>query len=326
MIRAIQTSGPGGVEVLKSVSIELGAPDSGEVLLRQTAIGVNLIDVYHRTATQGQYAIEHPAVLGVEAAGVIEEIGPDVSDFAIGDRVAYCMVRGAYAQKRLISASQLIRLPEFVSDQQAAACMVKGITANYLLHRIHAVSHGETVLVHAAAGGVGQILCQWARHLGATVIGTVGSPAKIPAAQAAGCDHVLLHNQGDFAAEVRALTSGRGVDVVYDSIGKDTFEGSLDCLRPLGMMVCYGQASGAVPPLDISLLAAKGSVFLAKPTLATFVRDPDELRALADGVFQAVKAGAIRIDIGHRASLDDVAAVHTALESRKLAGATVLTP
>lgn len=326
MVKVVQTTGPGGIEVLNIASVTLNPPADGEVLLRQTAIGVNLIDLYHRTATEGQYAIAHPAVLGVEAAGAVEQIGPGVVDFSVGDRVAYCMVRGAYAQKRLIPASRLVRLPDFISDEQAAACLVKGITAYYLLHRIRAVGHGDTLLVHAAAGGVGQMLCQWAKHLGATVIGTVGSSDKAPIAQAAGCDHVVLHNQGDFAARVKELTAGRGVDAAYDSIGKDTFFRSLDCLRPLGLMVSYGQASGAVPPFDIGVLAQKGSVFLAKPTLATFVQDTAELRRLADGVFEAIRKGAIRVDIQHRANLDDVAAVHADLESRKPLGHMVIAP
>jgi len=326
MPKVIQTSGPGGIDVLEPASVELDAPANDQVLLRQTAIGVNLIDLYHRTATEGQYAIEHPAVLGVEAAGVIEEVGSDVSDLAPGDRVAYCMVRGAYAQKRLIPAARLIKLPDFISDEQAAVCLVKGITAYYLLHRVYPVGPRDILLVHAAAGGVGQMLCQWAKHLGATVIGTVGSSEKIPIAQAAGCDHVILHDRGDFAEQVRTLTDGRGVDVVYDSIGRDTFFGSLDCLRPLGMMVSYGQASGAVPPFDISILAQKGSVFLAKPTLATFVQDPAALRHLASEVFQAIRKGAIRVEIGHRASLNDVASIHAALESRKPLGLIALVP
>lgn len=325
-IKVVQTTRPGGIDVLELASVELGMPASGEVLLRQTAIGVNLIDLYHRTATEGQYAIPHPAVLGVEAAGVIEAVGPDVGGFEPGDRAAYCMVRGAYAQKRLIPAARLVKLPDFISDEQAAACLVKGITAYYLLHRIYPVGPGDTLLVHAAAGGVGQLLCQWARHLGAIVIGTVGSDDKMPIAAAAGCDHVILHNQGDFSAQVKALTAGRGVDVAYDSIGKDTFSGSLDCLRPLGGMVSYGQASGAVPPFDIGVLAQKGSVFLAKPTLATFVQEPGEFRQLADQVFQAIRRGAIRVDAGHRRNLGDAASVHADLESRKPLGPVVLVP
>lgn len=326
MTQIIQTTGPGDISVLQHMSVELDPLVGDQVLLRQTAIGVNLIDLYHRTATEGQYAIEHPAVLGVEAAGVVEAVGPDVRDLAPGDRVAYCMVRGAYAQKRLISAASLIKLPDFISDEQAAVGLVKGITAYYLLHRIYPVSAGDTLLVHAAAGGVGQMLCQWAKHLGATVIGTVGSEAKIPLAQAAGCDHVVLHEGGDFVAQVKSLTQGRGVDVVYDSIGKTTFFGSLDCLRPLGMMVNYGQASGAVPPFDVGILAQKGSVFLAKPTLATFVQDPAERQKLADEVFQAIQSGAIRVEIGYRAGLKDVASIHAALEARKALGLVALTP
>ncbi|NYT66462.1 quinone oxidoreductase [Alcaligenaceae bacterium] len=325
-IKAIRTTQPGGTEILESISLTLGAPGQGEVLLRQTAIGVNLIDVYQRMASSGQYAIEHPAILGVEAAGVIEAIGPGVSDLNIGDRVAYWMVRGAYAQKRLIDASRLVKLPDFVSDETAAACMVKGTTAYYLLHRIYAVKPGDVVLVHSAAGGVGQLLCQWAKHLGATVIGTVGSTEKIAVAKAMGCDHVIVYRDTDFAAKVRELTAGQGVHVVYDSIGKDTFEGSLNALRPLGTMVSFGQASGPVPPIDISVLAQKGSVFLAKPTLATFTQKRSDIESLATGLFQALGNGVITVDIKHRAPLSEVALMHNALEARQTMGSIVLTP
>lgn len=325
-IKAIRTTRPGGVDVLEPVFLELDAPRNGEVLLRQTAIGVNLIDVYHRTATSGQYAIDHPAVLGVEAAGVVEEVGPGVSGFSPGDRVAYWMVRGAYAQKRLIAASRLVKLPDLISDEIAAACMVKGTTAQYLLHRIYTVKQGDVVLVHSAAGGVGQLLCQWAKHLGATVIGTVGSIEKMPIAKAMGCDHVIVYRDTDFAGQVRELTAGQGAHVVYDSIGKDTFEGSLNALRPLGTMVSFGQASGPVPPIDISILAQKGSVFLAKPTLATFTQHRSDIEPLAEGLFQALSNGVIKVDIKHRAPLQEVAVMHAALESRKTTGSIVLIP
>ncbi|PLC49217.1 quinone oxidoreductase [Pollutimonas subterranea] len=325
-IKAIRTTRPGGAEVLEPVFQELDAPRSGEVLLRQTAIGVNLIDVYHRTAISGQYAIDHPAILGVEAAGVVEEVGPGVSGFHTGDRVAYWMVRGAYAQKRLIDASRLVKLPDFVSDEIAAACLVKGTTAQYLLHRIYAVKQGDVVLVHSAAGGVGQLLCQWAKYLGAMVIGTVGSIEKMPIAKAMGCDHVILYRDTDFAGHVRQLTAGRGVDVVYDSIGKDTFAGSLDALRPLGTMVSFGQASGPVDAIDISVLAQKGSIFLAKPTLATFIQERSDIESLAEGLFEVLASGAVKVDIKHRVPLEDVALMHEALESRNTTGSIILIP
>ncbi|NGM87733.1 quinone oxidoreductase [Parapusillimonas sp. SGNA-6] len=326
MVKTIRVHEPGGIEVLQSTTEALGQPGEGEVLLRQTAIGVNLIDTYHRTATAGQYAIARPAILGVEAAGVVEALGPGVTQFKVGDRAAYWMVLGAYAEKRIIPAAKLVKLPDFVSEETAAAGLLKGVTAQYLLHRIYPVKDGDTVMVHAAAGGVGQLLCQWARHLGATVIGSVGSGGKKQAAADAGCHHVIVHDGGDFSTQVKALNGGRGVDVVYDSIGKDTFEASLNCLRPLGMMVSFGQASGAIPPLDISVLAQKGSVFLAKPTLATFSRERSDIESLARGFFDAIGSGAIRIDVRHRASLDEVGTMHAALEARQTTGPIVLTP
>lgn len=326
MVKSIQVHKAGGIEVLQPTTEALREPAEGEVVLRQTAIGVNLIDTYHRTATTGQYAIARPAVLGVEAAGVVEALGPGVTQFQIGDRVAYWMVLGAYAQKRIVPAGKLVKLPDFVSDETAAAGLLKGVTAQYLLHRIYAVKQGDTVLVHAAAGGVGQLLCQWARHLGATVIGSVGSVEKVQAATAAGCHHVIVHDGRDFSSKVKELNGGRGVEVVYDSIGKDTFDASLNCLRPLGMMVSFGQASGAIPPLDISVLAQKGSIFLAKPTLATFSRERSDIEALAQGFFDALAAGAIKIDVKHRASLEEVGAMHAALEARQTTGPIVLTP
>jgi NADPH2:quinone reductase len=326
MVKCIRADVAGGIEVLRATSQDIGQPGEGEVLLRQTAIGVNLIDTYHRTATSGQYAIARPAVLGVEAAGVVEQVGPGVDQFKAGDRAAYWMVLGAYAEKRIIPAARLVKLPDFVSDETAAAGLLKGVTAQYLLHRIYPVKPGDTVLVHAAAGGVGQLLCQWARHMGATVIGSVGSVGKKPAAAAAGCHHVIVHDGRDFSSEVRELNGGRGVHVVYDSIGKDTFDASLNCLRPLGMMVNFGQASGAVPPVDISVLAQKGSVFLAKPTLATFSRERSDIDALANGFFDALASEAIKIDVKHRAPLEQAGAMHAALEARKTTGPIVLTP
>ncbi|MCY1254217.1 2-haloacrylate reductase [compost metagenome] len=326
MVKAVRVHQPGGPEALRIDEVDLPLPAEGEVLLRHTAIGVNLIDIYHRTATSGQYAIARPAVLGVEAAGVIEDIGPTVTGFQKGDRVAYLMVLGAYAEKRIIKASQLVKLPEFISDEQAAAGMVKGITAQYLLTRIFPVRKYNAVLVHAAAGGVGQLLVQWAKHLGAQVIGTVGSHAKVPVATACGCDAVVVLGEQDLAAEVRRVTDGRGVDVAYDSVGKDTFYQSLDAIRPLGMMVSYGQSSGPVPPLEIGVLAQKGSIFLAKPTLATFTSSPETLQELADGLFAAVRDGFVKIEVSRRAPLSEVAQVHSDLEARRSTGAIVLLP
>jgi NADPH2:quinone reductase len=306
--------------------VSLPPPGPGEALIRHTAIGVNLIDIYHRSAVSGQYAIPRPAVLGVEGAGIVEVVGPDVTGIAPGDRVAYWMLLGAYAEKRIVPAHRLVKLPDTVSDEVAAAAMVKGTTAQYLLHRVYPVKAGDTLLVHAAAGGVGQLLCQWAKALGATVIGTVGSPEKLAIARGSGCDHVILYRDEDFVARVKEITGGQGVDVVYDSVGQDTFMSSLDCLRPFGMMVNFGQASGPVPPLDVSVLAQKGSLFLAKPTLATVTRTREDIEALANGLFEALASGLIRVDIARRAPLTDAALVHRDLEARRTTGSIVLIP
>jgi NADPH:quinone reductase len=326
MVHAIRVHQPGGLEALVWEEVTLPSPGPGEALIRHTAIGVNLIDIYHRTSVTGQYAIPRPAVLGVEGAGIVEAVGPDVNGVAPGDRVAYWMLVGAYAEKRIVPAHRLVKLPDTVSDEVAAAAMVKGTTAQYLLHRVYPVKAGDTLLVHAAAGGVGQLLCQWAKALGATVIGTVGSPEKLAIAQNSGCDHVILYRNENFVARVAEITGGRGVDVVYDSVGQDTFMSSLDCLKPFGMMVNFGQASGPVPPLDISVLAQKGSLFLAKPTLATVTRTREDIEALANGLFEALASGLIRIDVARRAPLADAASVHRDLEARRTTGSIVLIP
>jgi NADPH:quinone reductase len=324
--RAIRVHEAGGPEVLKIDEIDLKQPGEGEALVRHTAIGVNLIDVYHRTATGGQYALPRPTTLGVEAAGVVEAVGAGVDNVKVGDRVAYWMLPGAYSDKRIAPAWRLVRIPEGVSDQAVAAVMLKGSTAFYLLHDIWKAKKADNILVHTAAGGVGRLLSQWGRHLGATVIGTVGSAEKAKVAEKAGCAHVVVMKDQDFEAETRKITGGRGVDVVYDSIGADTFDKSLGSIRPLGMLVSVGQASGPVPPLDISKLAQKGSIFLSKPTLATFVADREAIVRLAEGVFTALKEGAITAEVGLTAPLDKAVDVHRALEGRKTTGSTVLIP
>jgi NADPH2:quinone reductase len=324
--RAIRVHTAGGPEILKTEEVDLKAPGEGEALVRHTAIGVNLIDVYHRSATGGQYALPRPATLGVEAAGVVETVGAGVDNLKVGDRVAYWMLPGAYSDRRVAPAWRLVKIPDGISDQAAAAVMLKGSTAFYLLHDIWKAKKGDIILVHTAAGAVGRLMSQWARHLGATVIGTVGSAEKARAATDAGCEHVIVLRDQDFEVEVRKLTGGRGVDVVYDSIGADTFEKSLGCLRPLGMLVSVGQASGPVPPLDISKLAQKGSVFLAKPTLATFTTNREGVVRLAEGVFKALQQGAITAEVGLTAPLGQVADVHRALEGRKTTGSIVLVP
>lgn len=324
--KAVRVHVAGGPDVLSIETVDVPAPGPGEVVVRHTAIGVNLIDVYHRSSTAGQYAIPRPATLGVEAAGVVEAVGVDVAGLVPGQRVAYWNFLGAYAERRIVPAWRLVPIPDAVSDQQAAASMVKGATAFYLLTRIWPARPGAAILVHAAAGGVGQLLCQWASRLGVTVIGTVGSDDKIDVARKAGCTVVVNYRQEDFVAAARSVTDGTGVDAVFDSIGRATFDRSLDCLKPVGMMVSFGQASGPVPPLDVGILAAKGSVLLAKPTLATFTRTPADIAALTQGVFDALERGMISPMIGMTAALDEVRSVHERIEARNTTGAIVLTP
>jgi len=324
--KAVRVHSAGGPDVLTFETIELPEPGEGQVLIRHTAIGVNMIDTYHRSATQGQYQLTLPATIGVEAAAVVEAVGSGVDTVSVGDRVGYFNFPGAYAEKRLIDAWRLIPVPDDIDDKQAAVSFLKGATAWYLLHRIWKITPGATILVHAAAGGVGQILSRWASRRGVTVIGTAGSDAKTEVARAAGCSQVINYSQDDFVARVHELTQGQGVDVVFDSVGRDTFLKSLNCLKPLGLMVNFGQASGPVEPLDISLLAGKGSVFLAKPTLATFTQNHEDLAALAGGVFTAIREGIITADIALTESLENAASVHEKLESRKITGASILIP
>jgi NADPH2:quinone reductase len=323
MPKAIRIHETGGPEVLKREEVEVGRPGPGEALLRQTAIGLNFIDTYHRT---GLYPLPLPAVLGMEGAGMVEEVGAGVTDVRPGDRVAYAGVLGAYTERRLIAADRLVPLPDGVSDIQAAAMMLKGMTAEYLLFRTHRVQRGETILVHAAAGGVGLIMCQWAKHLGATVIGTVGSDQKAELARANGCHHPIVYTRENFTERVRALTGGAGVPVVYDSVGKDTFLGSLDCLRPLGLMVSYGNASGAVPPFNIGLLAQKGSLFLTRPVLMAYTAKREDLLASAGALFEVVASGVVKIKLERTWPLEDAASAHRELEGRRTTGSTVLLP
>jgi NADPH2:quinone reductase len=321
--RVIRIHAIGGPEVLRQEQIEVGTPGPGEVLLRQTAIGLNYIDTYHRT---GLYPLELPAVLGREAAGVVEQVGPGVAGFKVGDRAAYALHPGSYAEARLIPADRLVPLPGAIDERTAAAVMLKGLTAHYLLRRTHRVESGETVLIHAAAGGVGSIACQWAKHLGATVIGTVGSEQKAELARAHGCDYPVLYDREDLVARVRELTEGRGVPVVYDSVGRATFEKSLDCLAPLGLLVTFGQSSGAVPPLNLGLLAQKGSLFVTRPTLATYIAERSDLLQASAELFDVIDAGAIRVEIRQTYPLADAARAHTDLEARKTTGSTLLLP
>jgi NADPH2:quinone reductase len=323
MPHAIRFEKTGGPEVLAWQQVEIGRPAAGQVRLRHTAVGLNYIDTYQRS---GLYSLPMPSGLGSEAAGVVEEVGPGVTDLRPGDRVAYAGGPiGAYAEARIMPADRLVPVPAGITDAQAAAMMLKGMTAWYLALRTHPVKAGETILVHAAAGGVGLILCQWAKHLGATVIGTVGDDEKAALARRHGCDHPILYRREDFVARVAELTQGRKLPVVYDSVGKDTFYKSLDCLAPLGLMVSYGQSSGAIGPVDIGILSAKGSLFLTRPTLNSYTASREDLLTAARDLFSVVESGAVKIAINQTYPLREAARAHRDLQDRKTTGQTVLT-
>jgi NADPH2:quinone reductase len=323
MAMAIQIHETGGPEVLRWEEVEVGRPGPGEARVRQTAVGLNFIDVYHRS---GLYTLPLPAVLGSEASGVVEGVGEGVSEVRPGDRAAYAGVVGAYAQTRLIRADRLVPLPADISDRAAAAMMLKGMTAQYLLRRTCRIEPGDFVLIHAAAGGVGLIACQWAKHLGATVIGTVSTEEKARLAREHGCDHPIVTSREEFVTRVREITGGQGVRVVYDSVGKDTFDGSLDCLQPLGMMVSYGNSSGPVAPISPLVLSAKGSLFLTRPTLMTYTARREDLLTTASELFDVVRSGAVRIEIRQTYPLAEAARAHHDLEARRTTGSTVLLP
>ena len=320
---AIRIHEIGGPEVLAWEEVTVGEPGPGEVRLRHGAVGLNFIDVYFRT---GAYGADVPFTPGLEACGVVEALGEGVSDLSVGDRVAYAAPpAGAYSEERLMPADRVVKVPDGVSDELAAAMMLKGMTARYLLRSTYRVKAGDTILFHAAAGGVGLIACQWAKSLGATVIGTVGSDEKAELAAAHGCDHPIVYTRENFVERVKSITGGDGVPVVYDSVGKDTFMDSLDCLKPLGSMVIFGQSSGPVPPLEVGLLAAKGSLFLTRPTLMTYTAKREDLVAAADELFRVVEAGAVKLEINQRFPLKHAAAAHRALEARQTTGSTILT-
>jgi len=324
MTKAIRIHTLGGPEVLRMEDVELAPPGPGEALLRHTAIGLNFIDTYHRT---GLYPLELPTGLGVEAAGVVEDVAPDVADIRVGDRVAYAGgPPGAYAQARLIPAAHLVPLPDGISDEQAAAVFIKGLTVQYLLRQTYPVQAGETILIHAAAGGVGLLACQWAKHLGAEVIGTMGSDEKAELARRHGCDHTIVYTREDFVERVREITGGDGVPVVYDSVGRATWEGSLDCLRPLGMMVTFGNASGPVPAFEPGILALKGSLFVTRPTLFSYAARREDLLAMAGELFEVMGSGAVRASVNQTYRLAEAADAHRALEARQTTGSTVLLP
>ena len=322
MSKVVRIRQVGGPEVLRWEDVDVGNPEAGQALIRQTAAGLNYIDTYHRT---GLYPVASlPVVLGMEGAGVVEAVGQGVREVSVGDRVAYCMAIGGYAERRLVQARVLVRLPDGISDEQGSAMMLKGCTAQYLLRRTYTVKPGETILIHAAAGGVGLIAWQWAKLLGATVIGTVGSPDKAAVAKAHGCDHTINYKTEHFVERVREITHGAGVPVVYDSVGKDTFTASLDCLRPRGLMVSFGQSSGAIPPFSPGVLATKGSLFLTRPTLVNYTSTREELVATANQLFDVVLKGAVKIEVNQTYPLNQTAQAHRDLEARKTTGSTVL--
>ncbi|MCK5386808.1 MAG: quinone oxidoreductase [Gammaproteobacteria bacterium] len=324
MTHAIRIHEAGGPEVLKWDTVDIGKPGPGQVRLRQTACGLNYIDIYMRA---GIYPVaDMPAVLGMEAAGIVEELGEGVTELAIGDRVAYAMIVGGYAEERIIDAHHLIKIPDAIDDKTAATMMLKGLTAHYLLFRTYPVKAGDTILVYAASGGVGLMLCQWAKHLGATVIGCVGSQEKADLAMANGCDHPIFYREENIAERVRELTDGEGVTVVYDAIGQQTFEASLDSLRPFGTMVTFGNITGQVEPFSPKILAPKGSLYVTRPTLATHVSTRELLVEGADRLIEVISKGIVKNNVNQSYALKDTAEAHRDMEARKTTGSTVLIP
>lgn len=323
MVHAIRIHQHGGPEVMKWEEIEVGEPGEGQVRIKHRAVGLNYIDTYHRS---GLYKISLPAVIGTEGAGEVTAVGPGVTEFKVGDRVAYASPMGAYAEERLIPAERLVKVPDSIDDQTAAAMMLQGMTVRYLLKETFKVGPGTTMLLHAAAGGIGLIACQWAKHLGATIIGTAGSPEKCKLALDHGCTHVINYQTEDFVARTKEITNGQGVDVVYDSVGKDTFPGSLDCLKPRGLWVSFGNASGPVPPFDILMLSAKGSLYATRPTLATYTAKREDLVASANDLFDVVSRGIVKIKVNQTYPLKEAVQAHLDLEGRKTTGSTILLP
>ena len=324
MSKAIRLEKTGGPEVMQWVDVEVGEPGAGEIRVKHHAIGLNYIDVYFRT---GLYPQPLPAGLGMEAAGVVEAVGAGVTNFKPGDRVAYASrPPGAYCEARVMSAAFVVKLPDAITFEQGAAMMLQGMTAQYLLRRTYPVQPGQTILIHAAAGGVGLIACQWAKALGATVIGTVGSDEKAELARAHGCDHPIVYTRENFTERVREITGGAGVPVVYDSIGKDTFVHSLDALAPLGMMVSFGNSSGPIAPVDSGMLASRGSLFFTRPSLFSYIAKREDLERSANELFDVVTSGKVKITVSQTFALKDVAQAHIALEARRTTGSTVLLP
>jgi len=323
-IKAIRMTAPGGADVMTSVDLETPTPGEGQILVDHKAIGLNYIDVYHRS---GLYPVELPSGLGIEAAGTVEAIGPGVTGFTVGDRVGYCLgPLGAYAEKHVVNAGSVAKLPDAIDFETAAGMMLKGCTAEYLIKRTYEVKAGDWVLFHAAAGGVGLLASQWLKHVGAHVIGTAGSDEKCALAKAHGCEFVINYQTEDFVTRVKEITGGKGVSVVYDGVGAATFERSLDCLRPFGMMVSYGNASGPVKDLDTGILAQKGSLYLTRPTLFGYYAAPDDAAQGYAALFDVVSSGAVKINIEQRYALADIVAAHTDLETRNTVGSTIILP
>ncbi|ALX11225.1 quinone oxidoreductase [Burkholderia cepacia JBK9] len=324
MPKAIRYDQPGGPDVMKWVDVEVGEPKAGEVRIRQHAVGLNYIDVYFRT---GLYPQPLPGGLGMEAAGEVTAVGDGVTALKAGDRVAYVgQPPGAYAQERVMPAERLVKLPDGISYDDAASVMLQGLTAHYLLRRTYPVKAGDTILIHAAAGGVGLLVCQWAKALGATVIGTVGSDEKAELAKAHGCDHPIVYTRENFTQRVKEITNGAGVPVVYDSIGKDTYIGSLDCLAPLGYFVSFGNASGPLPPIDSKEFSSRGSLFFTRPTLFSYIAKRADLEAAAAELFDVILSGKVKTSINQRYPLAEVGRAHADLEARKTTGSTILVP
>lgn len=324
MVHAIRIHEAGGPDKMKWEEVEVGAPGAGQIRLKTTAAGLNYIDTYHRT---GLYKLPLPLTLGMEGAGTVTAVGDGVTDIKVGDRVAYAsQPLGSYAEERLMQADRVVVVPEGISDQQAAAIMLKGMTTEYLVQRTYRIKAGDTVLFHAAAGGVGLLFGQWAKALGATVIGTVGSDDKAKLAKAHGYDHIINYRTENFVEQVKAITKGAGVPVVYDGVGKDTWPASLDCLQPFGLMVSFGSASGPVPPFDVNILAGKGSLYVTRPTLVTYTAKRADLVKSATDLFAVVKSGKVKVEIPQTYALKDAARAHADLEARKTTGSTLLLP
>src|SRR5687767_12831028 len=323
MAKAMRYHKQGGPEVLQLDEVPVGDPGPGQARVRHTAIGVNFIDTYQRS---GLYPMQLPAVAGNEAAGVVEAVGTGVTDLKAGDRVAYTGLPGSYCEARIVPADRLVKLPQGISEEQAASMMLKGLTVHYLVHSTYAVKKGETVLWHAAAGGVGLIACQWLKALGASMIGTVGSEEKASLAKSHGAEHVINYSKENFVDRVKSITGNKNVPVVYDSVGKTTWDGSLDCLRPRGLMVTFGNASGPVPPVNLGILSTKGSLYVTRPTLATHIASRADLVERSNALFEAVQSGKVKIETTKRYKLADAQAAHRDLEGRKTTGSIVLVP